>query len=75
MGKLSQNEKLILIEETQTNENEMDIEEVVERGENENVQTKNSKVEKKCKQIMNFFLQELHVQRNFWRRYNNYFLC
>ncbi len=46
MGKLSQYEKLILIEENQTNENEMDIEEVVERGENENVQTKNSKVEK-----------------------------
>jgi hypothetical protein len=75
MGKLSQNEKLILIEENQTNENEMDIEEVVERGENENVQTKNSKVEKKCKQIMKFFLQKLHVQRNFWRRHNNFFLC
>jgi hypothetical protein len=30
-----------LLEENQTNENEMDIEEDVERGENENVQTKN----------------------------------
>ncbi len=63
MGESIQNENLILIEENQTNENEMDIEEVVERGENENVQTKNSKVEKKCKQIMNFFLQKKILER------------
>jgi hypothetical protein len=39
MGESSQNENLILSEKDQTNENEMDIEEDVERGENENVQT------------------------------------
>jgi len=38
MGEGSQNENLILIEENQTNENEMDIEEDMERGESENVQ-------------------------------------
>jgi hypothetical protein len=37
MGESSQNEILILIEENQTNENEMYIEEDVERGESENV--------------------------------------
>jgi hypothetical protein len=37
MGESSQNENLILIEENQTNENEMYIEKHVERGENENV--------------------------------------
>jgi hypothetical protein len=37
MGEWSQNENLILIEENQINENEMDIEEDVERGESENV--------------------------------------
>jgi hypothetical protein len=41
MGEPSQNENLILIEENETNENEMNIEEHVERVENENVQTKN----------------------------------
>jgi hypothetical protein len=41
MGESNQNEILILIEENQTKENEMDIEEDVERGESENVQTKN----------------------------------
>jgi hypothetical protein len=46
MGESSQNENLILIEENQTNENEMYIEEDVERGESENVQTKNSRVER-----------------------------
>jgi hypothetical protein len=49
MGGSSQNEILILIEENQTNANEMDIEEDVERGESENVQTENSKVEKNGK--------------------------
>ncbi len=38
-----------MIEENQTNENEMDIEKNVERGESENVQTKNSKIEKNVK--------------------------
>jgi hypothetical protein len=37
MGESSQNENLILIKENQTNENEMYIEEDVERGESENV--------------------------------------
>jgi hypothetical protein len=36
---------LILIEENQTNENGMYIEEDVERGESENVQIENNKVE------------------------------
>jgi hypothetical protein len=35
-----------LIEENQTSENEMYIKEDVEKGESENVQTENSKVEK-----------------------------
>jgi hypothetical protein len=37
MGKSSQNENLILIEENETNENEMYIEEHVERVESENM--------------------------------------
>ncbi len=41
MGESNQNEILILIEENQTNENEMAIEKDVERGESENVQTEN----------------------------------
>ncbi len=41
MGEWSQNENLILIEKIQANENEMDIEEDVEIGKSENVQTKN----------------------------------
>jgi hypothetical protein len=49
MGDSSQNENLILIEENQTNGNEMDIEEDVERGESENVQTKNSRVKENGK--------------------------
>jgi hypothetical protein len=64
-----------LIEENQTNENEMDIEEVVERGENEKVQTNNRKVEKIWKQIIKKNLEKLHVQRNFWRGHNINFLC
>jgi hypothetical protein len=39
MGEWSQNENIILIEKNQKNENEMDIEEDVEKGESENVQT------------------------------------
>jgi hypothetical protein len=45
MGGLSQNEIFILIEENQTNENEMYIKKDVERGENENVQTKDNRIE------------------------------
>jgi len=41
-----------LIEENQTNENEMDIEEDAGRGESENVQIENNKVEENGKQIM-----------------------
>ncbi len=48
----------------------MDIEEDVERGESENVQTKNSRIEKNGKQIMKKNLQKLHVQRKFWRGHN-----
>jgi hypothetical protein len=55
MGESSQNENLILIEKNHTNENEMDIEEDVERGESENVQIENSKAEKNGKQIMKTF--------------------
>ncbi len=51
MRELSQNEILILIEENETNENEMNIEEHVERVENENVQTKYSTIEENGKQI------------------------
>jgi len=56
MGEYNQNEILILIEdENETNRNEMNIEKNVERVENENVQTKNSRVEKNVEQIMIFF--------------------
>jgi hypothetical protein len=75
MGESSQNEILILIEENETNENEMDIEEDVERRESENVQTKNNKVEKNGKQIMKQNLQKLHVQRKFWKGHNRNYLC
>jgi hypothetical protein len=55
MGEFSQNEILILIEdENETNCNETNIEEYVERVESENVQTK-SRVEKKVEQIMKCF--------------------
>jgi hypothetical protein len=50
-----------LIEENQTNENEMDIEEDVERGESENLQIENNKVEENGKQIMKKNLQKLLV--------------
>jgi hypothetical protein len=52
-----------LIEENQTNENEMDIEEDVEKGESGNVQIENNKVEENVKQIMKNNLQKLLVQR------------
>jgi hypothetical protein len=52
MGKSSQNENLILIDENETNENEMYVEKHVERVESENMQTKNSKVEENGEQIM-----------------------
>ncbi len=52
MGQSSQNENLILIEENQTNENEMYIEKDVERRESENVQTQNNKVEENGEKIM-----------------------
>ncbi len=56
MGESNQNENLILIEdENETNWNEMNIEEYVEREKNGNVQTKKTKVEKNVEQIMNFF--------------------
>ncbi len=45
MGESNENENLILIEENQTNENEMYIKEDVERRESENVQMENNKVE------------------------------
>jgi hypothetical protein len=45
MGELTQNENLFLIEKNQTNENEMYIEEHVEKVKCANVQTENNKVE------------------------------
>jgi hypothetical protein len=75
MGKSSQNENLILIEENQTNENGMYIEKDVERKESENVQTKKIELKEIGEQIMNFFLQKLHAQRNFCRRHNRNSLC
>ncbi len=63
MGEWSQNENLILIEKIQANENEMDIEEDVEREESENVERENNRIEKNGKQIMKKKLQKLHVQR------------
>jgi hypothetical protein len=59
MGESSQNENFILIEENQTNENEMYIEKHVERIEGENAQTKNNKVEENGKQIMKFFFAKI----------------
>jgi hypothetical protein len=57
MEESCQNEILILIEdENETNQNESNIKEYVERVKNENVQTKNSRVEKNVEQIMNFLL-------------------
>jgi hypothetical protein len=64
MEESCQNEILILIEdEKETNQNETNIKEYVEKVKNENVQTKNSRIEKNVEQIMNFLLYELHIQR------------
>jgi mannitol-1-phosphate/altronate dehydrogenase len=67
MGELNQNEILILIEENQTNENEMYIKEHVERIKNKNVKTENCRVEENGEQIMKKKLQKLHVQRKIWK--------
>jgi hypothetical protein len=75
MGESSQNENFIFIEENQRNENEMDIEEDVERGESENVQRENNRIEENGKQIMKKKLQKLHVQREFWKGHDINFLC
>jgi hypothetical protein len=75
MGESNQNENLILIKENQTNENEMYIAKDVERGESDNVQIKNSKVEENGERIMQLFLQKLHVQRNFWKGHNINSFC
>jgi hypothetical protein len=75
MGQSSQNENLILIEENQTNENEMYIEKDVERRESENVQTQNNKVEENGEKIMKKNLQKLHAQRKCWRGHNKNSLC
>jgi hypothetical protein len=48
-----------LIEENQTNDNEMYIEKHVEKVKSETVQTKNSKVEKNGEQIMKKNLEKV----------------
>jgi hypothetical protein len=50
----------------------MYIKKDVERGENENEQTDNSRVEENGEQIMKKKLQKLHDQRKFWRGHNIY---
>jgi hypothetical protein len=64
-----------LIKENETIENEMYIEDHVERLESENMQTKNNRVEKNGEQIMKKKLQRLHVQRKIWRGHNRNYLC
>jgi hypothetical protein len=64
-----------LIEENETNENEMNIEEHVERVESENVWIENNKVEEHGEQIMKKNLQKLHVQRKNWIGHNINSLC
>ncbi len=54
---MNQNDNLILIEENETNENEMNIGKYVERTKNGNVQTKNNKVKENGEQIMKKFLE------------------
>jgi len=49
----------------------MYIQEDVERGKNENVQTENNIIEKNGEQIMKKILQKLHVQRKFWKHNKN----
>jgi hypothetical protein len=75
MGKSSKNEILILIEENETNENEMYIEKHVEKVQSENMQTENNKVEENGEQIIKKNLQRLHVQRKNWKGHNIIFLC
>jgi len=75
MGESSQNEKLILIEENETNENEMNIEKYLERVESGNVETKNSEVEENGEQRMKEKFAKLHVQRNFWKGHKKNSLC
>jgi mannitol-1-phosphate/altronate dehydrogenase len=65
MGELSQNEILILIKKIQTNENEIYIEEHVERVENENVQTKNSRIEENGEQIMKKYCKNYMFKEKF----------
>jgi hypothetical protein len=50
MGESNQNENLVLIEENETNENEMNIEKHVEKIESGNVQIKNNRVKENGKQ-------------------------
>jgi hypothetical protein len=52
MGESNQNEILILIEENETNENEMNIEKHVEKVESGNAQIENSRVEENWEQII-----------------------
>ncbi len=64
MGQSSQNENLILIEdENETNWNEMNIEEYVEKVKNGNVQIKKNQSWRKCDEC---FLQKLHIQTKMW---------
>jgi hypothetical protein len=74
-GKSCQSETLILIEENETNENEMNIEKLVEKVESEYVQIENSRVEENGEQIMKTKLQKLHVQRKNWIGHKINFLC
>jgi hypothetical protein len=50
-------------------------EEDVERGESENVQTRNNKVKENGEKIMKKNLQKLHAQRKCWRGHNKNSLC
>ncbi len=64
-----------MIEENETNENEMNIEKYLKRVECGNVETKYGKVEKNGEQIMKKNLQKLHVQTKIWRGHNKNSLC
>ncbi len=52
---MNQNDDVILIDENETNQNEMNIGKYVERTKNGNVQTKNNKVKKKWGTNNEFF--------------------
>jgi hypothetical protein len=73
-GRVKSKSKFNLIEENETNENEMYIEEHVERIKSGNVQIENSRVEKNGEQNK-IKLQKLHVQRKIWRGHNRNSLC